>query len=204
MKKFKTSVRVRIIKDGTSTLFPPDTGYAEKLLLEDAGRLGTVTGFSKKDKAVVRVKWDPGSYRIFGDFVLGASGHLEVTDKGRVDIGSVESDIHSDFIEVVAVPAMSGPTPQRSQSPTPSAVSTTRKSRPGLIISRIRRTIFGLRLAEKQQCYREMRAFVDASIAVADEMAARQRAIFRAAERWGISWKVADRILDEGSQKCWT
>jgi hypothetical protein len=73
-----------------------------------------------------------------------------------------------------------------------------------VIISRIRRTIFGLRLVEKKQCYREMRTFVDASIAVADEMAARQRAIFRAAEKWGISWRVADGVLDEGTQKDWT
>ena len=205
MKKFKTDDRVRIIKDGTSTLFPPDTGYPEKLLLEDAGRLGTVTGLSKKDKAVVRVKWDPGSYRIFGDFVFGASGHLEVADKGRVDRGSIESDIHADFIEVVTIPSKGAPAPQEPQlSPVGAAPSSPRESRIGLIVRGVWRRFFGLSLSQKTQCYREMRDFVDASIAAAGGMAARQRAIFRAAEKWGISWKVADRIFEEGRQKGWT
>ncbi len=204
MKKFKVGDRVRITKDGTSTLVPPDTGYPQKLLLEDTGRMGTVTGFSKMDKAVLRVKWDPGSYRIFDDFVLGASGQLEVHDKGRVDIGSIESVIHSDYVDVVNSPGTSASTSQESQlPPVAAAPSGTEESHMVSIASGIWRRVFGLRLAQKKECYREMQDFVNASMSATNGIDARTRAIFRAAEKWGISWKRARQIFDEGRQKNW-
>jgi hypothetical protein len=191
---------VRITKDGTSTLFPPETGYPQKLLLEDAGRTGTVTGFSKTDKAVLRVKWDAGSYRIFDDFVLGASRHLEVRDKGRVDIGSIEADIHSDFVEVVSSPG----TPAISAQAAPVAVPEVEAGQEKSLVSGLRRKFFGLSTPERKQCYKEMMEFVHASMPAASGIDARMRATLRAVEKWGISVKRADDIFKEGQQEGWT
>lgn len=99
--------RVRIRDDGTSTLCPPDTGYPQKLLLEDAGRTGTVIGFGRTGD-ILQVEWDPGSYRIYDDLVLGESGRLEVRDKGRVDLGSIKSTIHSSYVQLVGRPGNLG------------------------------------------------------------------------------------------------
>jgi len=206
MKKIKVGDRVRIMKNGTSTLLPPETGYSQKLLLEDTGRIGTVTGLSKTDKKVVRVKWDPGSYRIFDDFVLGSSGHLEVRHKGRVDIGSIESNIHSDFIKVVSTLSSSVPLTQESR---PSSLlaeqpSGAREIPHGTFFSMVWRKVFGLSLAEKKQCYREMREFVDASMPVTIGIRATSEAAFRAADKWGISLRRANAIFNEGIRQEWT
>jgi hypothetical protein len=199
MKKIKVGDRVRITKDGTSTLFPPDTGYPQKLLLEDAERTGTVTGFSKMDKAVLRVKWDAGSYRIYDDMVLGRSGHLEVRDKGRVDIGSIDTNIHSDFVEVVNTPGGSALRTQSSPDGVPQVEDGQKRS----IGSGIWRKVFGLSLWERKQCYKEMMEFVYASMPAASGIDARMRATLRAVEKWGISVKRADQIFKEGQEQGW-
>ena len=199
MKKIKAGDRVRITKDGTSTLFPPETGYPQKLLLEDAGRTGTVTGFSKTDKAVLRVKWDAGSYRIYDDIVLGASGELEVRDKGRADIESIEACIHSDFVEVISTPGRSEAGAHSVSVGSPAAATQHEKS----FLSDLRRRFLGLSLAHRKQCYREMTNFMHASTPAANGMDARMRATVRAVEKWGISVKRADEIFKEGQQKGW-
>lgn len=199
MKKIKAGDRVRITKDGTSTLFPPDTGYPQKLLLEDAGRTGTVTGFSRSDKAVLRVKWDAGSYRIYDDLVLGASGHLEVRDKGKVDIKSIETDIHSDRVEVLSSPG----TPATGGQAAVVAGSDVETAQQKSLLSGLRQKIFGLSLPERKQCYKEMMEFVRASMPAASGIDARMRATLRAVEKWGISVKRADDIFKEGQQQGW-
>lgn len=233
MKNVRVGDRVEIVKDGTSTLLPPDTGYPEKLLLEDAGRTGTVIGLVASERGVVRVRWDPGSYRIFGDFVLGSSGRLETTDRGRVEMPSMESHIHSDFLRVVdrAGPEPGSvdeaPTPLRdvearlrevalTVGPLPVTSALTHPSgalhylgreaagtRPGMTLRRLWRAVVGLRLADRKRCFHEMREYMVASMPAVTAMDASMRAILRAARKWDIPARRARRIFDEGRQRHW-
>ena len=205
MRRVRVGDRVRIIKDGTSTLLPPDTGYHEKLLLEDTGRSGTVVGFSKSDKRIARVEWDAGSYRVFDDFSLGPSGRLEVRDRGRVHMGPIESEIHSDFIEVIGPATRERTKPSKSDRTTTAATSSEAEGGRGpSTLTRLRRMFIGLSTEEKKDCYREMRRFCDASVPATSGVDARIRAVLRAGEKWGISVKRANRIFAEGLQNGWT